>query len=427
MKSFINTALKDSAKPRFNSNASAYNAPAGEKAADEDGIIDAEDKAEPKANVIINAEENPRRTIASDGSRKQTKIVQKSIGGMTDEELRQALETSMARIKVVGAGGGGNNTMNRMFEIGIHGAELIAINTDAQHLLITSAEKKVLIGKDLTRGLGAGSNPDVGEGAAKESIQDLVVLLQDADLVFVTCGMGGGTGTGSAPIVAQVARDIGALSVGIVTLPFSVEGKRRMENALSGLRKLKKECDTVIVIPNDKLLEIVPELPLNAAFKVADEVLSNAVKGITEMITKPGLVNLDFADVRTILGNGGAAMIGLGESSTETSGESRALEAVEEALNSPLLDVDISEADRALINVIGGPDMTLREAEVICEAVSAKINNNAHIIWGAMINDQLPKKTIQAMVVIAGGRIPYMDHDSGTKAPETDIDIDYVR
>ncbi|MEM0372862.1 MAG: cell division protein FtsZ [archaeon] len=346
---------------------------------------------------------------------------------MTDDELRAALESAMAHVKVVGAGGSGNNTMARMHEIGIHGAELIAINTDAQHLLITPAEKKILIGKELTRGLGAGSNPDVGEGAAKESIEDLAAALHDADLVFITCGLGGGTGTGSAPIVAQVARDIGALSVGIVTLPFSVEGKKRMENALGGLQKLRKDCDTVIVIPNDKLLEIVPELPLNAAFKVADEVLSNAVKGITEMITKPGLVNLDFADVRTILGNGGAAMIGLGESTSDAVGETRALEAVEEALNSPLLDVDVSNADRALINVIGGPDMTLREAEVICEAVASKIHSNAHIIWGAMINDSMPKKCVQTMVVIAGGKIPYIDAIEKAQVSGPDLDVDYVK
>lgn len=387
-------------------------------------IIDAEEKlksivAEKKTGSTYNSTKPEIKKV-------EKKPISNKKGAMTDDELREALESSMARVKVIGAGGGGNNTMTRMHEIGIHGAELIAINTDAQHLLITPADKKLLIGKQLTRGLGAGSNPNVGEDAAKESIEDLSDILQDGDLVFVTCGLGGGTGTGSAPIVAQVAREIGALSIGIVTLPFSVEGKRRMENALNGLKKLKKECDTVIVIPNDKLLEIVPELPLNAAFKVADEVLSNSVKGITEMITKPGLVNLDFADLRTVLGNGGAAMIGLGESNNDSTGESRALEAVEEALNSPLLDVDVSEADRALINVIGGPDMTLREAEVICEAVASKINRDAHIIWGAMINENMSKKSIQAMIVIAGGRIPYIDMEKGEiKSP--DIGVDFVR
>lgn len=349
----------------------------------------------------------------------------KTPGTMTDEELRATLEEAFTRIKVVGAGGSGNNTMARMSEIGIHGAELIAVNTDAQHLLITPADKKVLLGKQLTRGLGAGSNPDVGEAAAKESLDDLSAVLEDADMVFITCGLGGGTGTGSLPIVAQVANDVGALSIAIVTLPFSVEGKKRMQNAMQGFKKMAKECDTIIVIPNDKLLEIVPELPLNAAFKVADEVLSNAVKGITEMVTKPGLVNLDFADVRTILGKGGAAMIGLGESSTDTTGESRALEAIEEALNSPLLDVDVSEANRALINVVGGSDMTLREAEIICEAVASKIHHNSHIIWGAMIDEKMPKKGIQTMILIAGGKIPYFDMEKGEVAFK-DVDIDYV-
>jgi cell division protein FtsZ len=306
-----------------------------------------------------------------------------------------------------------------MSEVGIHGADLVAINTDAQHLIITNAAKKILIGKELTRGLGAGSDPSVGEAAARESIEDLAAILDDANLVFITCGLGGGTGTGSLPIVSSVARDLGALSIAVVTLPFSVEGRRRMQNAMSGLKKLKTTADTVIVIPNDKLLEIVPELPLNAAFKVADEVLTNAVKGITEMVTKPGLVNLDFADVKTILSDGGAAMIGLGESSADSSLESRALESIEEALNSPLLDVDVSEANKALINVVGGPDMTLREAEIICEAVAAKIHIDSHIIWGAMVSNDIPKNTIQTMVLISGGKVPYFDYD-----PDKGIDLD---
>jgi cell division protein FtsZ len=343
--------------------------------------------------------------------------------GISDEDLMKTLSRSTARIKVVGAGGSGNNTLQRMGEIGIHGANLIAVNTDAQHLVITSADSKLLLGESLTQGLGAGSNPQLGEAAAKESIEDISGVLEDANLVFITCGLGGGTGTGCSPVIAQVAKDIGALGIAIVTLPFSVEGRRRMQNALNGLQKLRKEADTVIVIPNDKLLEIVPELPLNAAFKVSDEVLTNAVKGITEMITKPGLVNLDFADVRTIMSGGGAAMIGLGESSSDSSSESRALEAVEEALNSPLLDVDISEADRALINVVGGSDMTLREAEVICEAVASKIHQNSHIIWGAMVNDEMPRNSIQTMVLVAGGKMPYIDMEPGESI---DLDIDFV-
>ena len=368
-----------------------------------------------------------RREVDDDPTDSSFIIKKKGKAIMNDEELRAMLDEGQAKIRVIGAGGSGNNTLLRMSEVGIEGAEFIAINTDAQHLLITKAGKKVLIGKQLTKGLGAGSDPTIGEGAAKESTEEIEEIVQGSNLVFITCGLGGGTGTGSAPIIAQIARDNGCLTVGVVTLPFSVEGRQRMENALEGLQKLKRGADTVIVIPNDKLLEIVPELPLNAAFKVADEVLTNAVKGITEMITKAGLVNLDFADVRTILNNGGAAMIGLGESESAANGEARALEAVEEALNSPLLDVDISEANRALVNVIGGPDMTLKEAEIICEAVQSKIHKNAHIIWGAMINEDLPKNKIQAMVLIAGGHVPYLEPDYREEAEEPEIDIKYVK
>ena len=351
---------------------------------------------------------------------KQIKAV-KGPGTMSDEELEETLQHAMARIRVIGAGGSGNNTVRRMSEVGILGAELIALNTDAQHLLITPVEKKILIGKELTKGLGAGAVPQVGESAAKESTEDISMVLQDSNLVFITCGLGGGTGTGASPVIAQIAKELGALTVGVVTLPFSVEGRKRMENALDGLKKLRAEADTVIVIPNDKLLEIVPELPLNAAFRVADEVLTNAVKGITEMITKPGLVNLDFADVRTVLSRGGAAMIGLGESTSNSNSETRALEAVEEALNSPLLDIDVSESNKALVNVIGGPDMTLREAELICEAVASKIHQNSHIIWGAMIKDDMPKNSIQAMVLISGGKMGYLDIEPEKIAEDLDI------
>ena len=342
-----------------------------------------------------------------------------------DEELVKLFEASKAKIRVIGVGGGGSNTIQRMAEIGIHGAETYAVNTDAQALLGVNADRKVLIGKQLTRGLGAGSDPSVGEGAAKESREELKDLLSKSDLIFITCGMGGGTGTGAAPVIANIAKEIKALTIGVVTIPFTVEGRKRMENAMDGLDKLRKEVDTLIVIPNDKILEIAPDLPVNAAFKVADEVLTNAVKGITEMITKPGLINLDFADLRTILSKGGAAMIGLGESITEKASDARALEAVENALTSPLLDVDISDAAKALVNVIGGSDMTLREAEMIVEAVATKINPNAHIIWGAMIDEGIPRSQIQAMVVIAGGKFPYLDalNLGKAKTGKTEVDL----
>lgn len=334
---------------------------------------------------------------------------------MDDQELEELLKSSQAKIRVIGVGGSGCNTIQRMKEVGILGAETIAINTDAQDLINTDSDKKILIGRELTRGLGAGSDPSVGEASAKENVDELMEVLDKTDLMFITCGMGGGTGTGAAPIVAELGKEMKALTIGIVTLPFTVEGKKRMENALNGLSRLKEHADTVIVIPNDKILEIAPDLPVNAAFKVADEVLTNAVKGITEMVTKPGLINLDFADLRTILRRGGAAMIGLGESRAEEAGEARALEAVENALTSPLLDVDISDAQRALVNVIGGSDMTLREAELIVETVSSRIDPDAHIIWGAMIDDTLPRNQIQAMVVIAGGRFPYLSDLEGVE------------
>ncbi len=359
---------------------------------------------------------------------KPSTTTKKVSGKITDEDLSAILTDALARIVVIGTGGSGNNTLIRLHEVGVEGAKVVAMNTDAQHLLVTPADEKVLLGRNVTRGLGAGSDPELGEAAAKDSADDIRSVVEGADLVFITCGLGGGTGTGSAPVIAQVAKESGALTLAVVTLPFSVEGRRRMENALGGLKKLRREADTVIVIPNDKLLEIVPDLPINAAFKVADEILVNAVKGIIEMITKPGLVNLDFADVRTILSNGGAAMIGLGESETSDP-ESRALEAIEDALNSPLLDIDVSEATRALVNVTGGADMTLREAEIIVEAVASKIHPNAHIIWGAIIDDSMERNKIRAMVVISGGKIPYLDElyeRRGERAEEEDLGIDYV-
>lgn len=340
----------------------------------------------------------------------------------SDNDLLEMLEKNQARIIVIGCGGGGCNTIERMAEIGIAGATTLALNTDAQDLLSTKSDKKILIGKKLTRGLGAGSDPAIGESAARESGEELQDVLKGTDLVFITCGLGGGTGTGSAPVAAEMAKAMKALTVAVVTLPFTVEGKKRMENAMYGLERLQENTDTIIVIPNDKILEIAPDLPINAAFKVADEVLTNAVKGITELVTKPGLINLDFADLRTILSRGGAAMIGLGESSRGESSESRALEAVENALTSPLLDVDISGANRALVNVVGGTDMTLREAELIVETVSTKIHSSSHIIWGAMVDESIPKNHIQAMVVIAGGRFPYLEGNK-TKKGEESIDL----
>lgn len=314
-----------------------------------------------------------------------------------DAELEEMLSKQKASIKVVGCGGAGNNTINRISEVGVVGAETIAINTDAQDLLYTSADKKILIGKDLTKGLGAGGVPKVGEDAAREQEHEIKNALAGADMVFLTCGLGGGTGTGSVSVVSEIAKKQGSLTVGIVTIPFAMEGHRRYENAMFGLDNLEKNVDTLIVIPNDKLIELAPDLPLHTAFKVADEILTNAVKGIAELITRTGLVNLDFADVKAVMGNGGVALIGIGESDTEN----RAMEAVEKAIHNPLLDVDITGANGALINVCGGTDLTLNEARKIVEAISVKLDEDARIIWGAQISEDLDG-AVKVMLIVTG-------------------------
>jgi len=315
-----------------------------------------------------------------------------------DEELRRVLSTLRTNIKIVGCGGGGSNTINRIVEEGIVGADLFAMNSDAQHLLTIHSPHKLLIGKRVTRGLGAGANPKIGKESALEEEDEIRAALMGADMVFVTCGLGGGTGTGAAPVVARIAKELGALTIAVVTKPFSGEGISRMENAEWGLVELEESSDTVIVIPNDKLIELVPRLPLNAAFKVADELLMKAIKGITEMVTKVGLVNLDFADLKTIMKGGGVAVIGIGESDD---GQEKALRAVEEATKSPLLEYDVSSANGALICVSGGEDMTVTEAEMVAEYINDQINENASIIWGAYIDPEL-KGAIRVMLVLVG-------------------------
>ena len=316
---------------------------------------------------------------------------------MESGELEKILERARTIIKVIGCGGSGTNTIQRMTEEGIYGAELFAINTDAQDLLYKKVERKLLIGKKTTRGLGAGSIPRIGEEAARENDTDIRTIVEDADMVFITCGLGGGTGTGSAPVVAQAAQDAGALTIGVVTLPFSAEGTVRIENTNYGLEKLRENTDTLIVIPNDKLLDVVPRLPLNDAFKVADEVLMRSVKGLTELITKPGLINLDFADVRTVMKDGGMAMIGFGESD----GQSKAIESVRKALSSPLLEVDVTDAKAALVNVIGGEDMTVEEAEGALQEVYRMMNDEARIIWGVQVSPEL-KNMIRTLLIVTG-------------------------
>jgi len=314
-----------------------------------------------------------------------------------DKELEQLIKNQNAKIKVIGIGGGGNNSLSRMREIGIKGGELIAINTDAQDLLYANADQKILIGRELTAGLGAGSNPKVGEEAAKESTTEIKKKISGADMVFITCGLGGGTGTGAAPVVADLAKKQGALTIGVVTLPFTIEGQKRIENAMEGLEKMEAAVDTLIVIPNDKLLELAPELPLHTAFKISDEILTNAVKGTTELVTTSGLVNLDFADIKAVMVNGGVSLIGMGESD---SGE-RALEAVQKAIENPLLDVDISNANGALVNIVGGADMSLDECRTIMQAVGSKLSPNAKMIWGAQIQDDM-EKSIRVLLIVTG-------------------------
>lgn len=314
-----------------------------------------------------------------------------------DRELAELLKKQSAKIKVIGVGGGGNNSLSRMREIGIKGGDLIAVNTDAQDLLYSNADQKILIGKELTQGLGSGSNPKVGEEAAKESESEIKKKLANSDMVFITCGMGGGTGTGAAPVIAGLAKKQGALTIGVVTMPFTIEGRKRIENAMNGLERMEAVVDTLIVIPNDKLLELAPELPLQTAFKIADEILTNAVKGITELVTTSGLVNLDFADIRAVMVDGGVSLIGMGESDSTN----RALEAVEKAIQNPLLDVDISNAKGALVNVVGGNDMSLDECKAIIEEIGNQLSPDARLIWGAQISQDMDK-AIRVLLVVTG-------------------------
>ena len=338
-------------------------------------------------------------------------------GSPDDEELKKLVETLKISVKIVGCGGGGSNTVNRLTACGVSGAQMAAINTDATHLLHTHAAKKLLIGRRDTKGLGAGALPEVGETAARENEEELRAYLEGAHVVFVTAGMGGGTGTGAAPVVANIAKEQGALVMGIVTMPFKAEGHMRYDNAMKGLNKLKNFCDTTIVIQNDKLLELVPRLPLDAAFKVADEVLMNSIKGITETVTKPGLVNLDFSDLMTVMQNGGVAMIGIGSSDDE---RERVDLAINEALSSPLLgDVDMSQAKGALIRVVGGLDMTLSEAEHAVEVLSGQISPSARIIWGCTVDPTIEKE-VQVLLVITGVKSPALIEGAAAQSSSLD-------
>ena len=316
----------------------------------------------------------------------------------------------LATIKVIGVGGGGSNAVNRMIENGLQGVDFIAVNTDAQALHLSKAEKKLQLGGKLTRGLGAGANPDVGKKAAEESREQLEELLGGADMVFITAGMGGGTGTGAAPVIAEIARELGALTVGVVTRPFTFEGRKRMTQAGGGIASLKEKVDTLIVIPNDRLLEIVDKnTPMLEAFREADNVLRQGVQGISDLIAVPGLINLDFADVKTIMSEKGSALMGIGVAT----GENRAAEAAKKAISSPLLETSIDGAQGVLMNITGGSNLSLFEVHEAAEIVSTSSDSEVNMIFGSVINENLKDEIV--VTVIATG---FDDQPADKPAPQ---------
>ena len=307
-----------------------------------------------------------------------------------------------AQIKVVGVGGGGGNAVNRMIDAGLGGVDFIAVNTDAQALLAQKARTRVRIGDKLTRGLGAGGNPEIGKKAAEESQDELFEVLRGADMVFITCGMGGGTGTGAAPVVAAVAKELGALTIGVVTRPFNFEGTRRGSSAESGIDELKSKVDTLIVIPNDRLLQVADKrVTLNDAFRLADDVLRQGIQGISELITVPGLINLDFADVRAIMNEGGAALMAVGTAT----GEDRARKAAEAAISSSLLDVTIDGARGILFNITGGPDMSLFEVNEAAAIIKETAHPDVNLIFGAVVDENM-REQIRITVIATGFERP---------------------
>ena len=305
---------------------------------------------------------------------------------------------ALANIKVIGVGGGGNNAVNRMITAGVKGVEFIAVNCDAQALMLSKAETRIQIGEKLTKGLGAGANPEIGEKAAEESREQIMEVLKGADMVFVTAGMGGGTGTGAAHVVAECAKEVGALTVGVVTKPFMFEGKRRMNQALSGIESLKAKVDTLITIPNDKLLQVIDRrTSMLDAFRIADDVLRQGVQGISDLIGVPGLINADFADVRTIMSNAGSALMGIGTAK----GEGGAMAAAEAAIKSPLLEASIDGAQGVLFNITGGKDLSLFDVSEASNIITEAVDPNANIIFGAVIDESLEDE-IRVTVIATG-------------------------
>ncbi|HLU53506.1 MAG TPA: cell division protein FtsZ [Acidimicrobiia bacterium] len=320
----------------------------------------------------------------------------------------------LAVIKVVGVGGGGVNAVNRMVEAGVRGVEFIALNTDAQALLMSDADVKLDLGREVTRGLGAGANPEVGRAAAEAHREELEEVLKGADMVFITAGEGGGTGTGGAPVVAEVARNLGALTVGVVTRPFGFEGRRRAIHAEEGIQALREAVDTLIVIPNDRLLDVGdPSAPITETFRLADEVLMNGVAGITDLITTPGLINVDFADVKTIMANAGSAVMGIGRAT----GENRASQAAQRAINSPMLETSMDGARGVLLSIAGPSSMTLHEATTAAQVVADHADSEAEIIFGAIIDDDLGEE-MKVTVIAAGFDKGRARRPSATKTQE---------
>ncbi|EGW38330.1 MULTISPECIES: cell division protein FtsZ [unclassified Desulfosporosinus] len=340
-----------------------------------------------------------------------------------DTDLNQ-----FAEIKVIGVGGGGNNAVNRMITAGLQGVDFVTVNTDSQALQLSRAGQKVQIGIKLTKGLGAGANPEIGAKAAEESREELAKVLKGADMVFVTAGMGGGTGTGAAPIVAEVAKEMGALTVGVVTRPFTFEGRKRAMQAEKGIAELKSKVDTLITIPNDRLLQVVDKhTTIHEAFRIADDVLRQGVQGISDLIAVPGLINLDFADVKTIMSNTGSALMGIGQAT----GENRAADAARKAISSPLLETSIEGAKGVLLNITGGTNLTLFEVNEAAGIIAEAADPEANIIFGAVVDENL-KEEIRVTVIATGfdqqwagfGLAPGKAQDNIIKPVATEVDID---
>ncbi|MAG08255.1 cell division protein FtsZ [Candidatus Woesearchaeota archaeon] len=328
-------------------------------------------------------------------------IVEKALNNY-EEKSSDGNFVGQANIRIIGVGGAGNNMVNWLYKKGVKGAEIIACNTDKQHLDFTEADRKFIIGKDVTRGLGCGGFPEKGAESAQESVQEIKESLKSSDMVFVCAGMGGGTGTGAAPVVAQIARDVGSIVIGTVTMPFKIE-RARVDKAEFGLRQLRQVSDTVIVIDNNRLVNIAGNLPITQAFAVANELVATMIKGIVETIAVPSLVNLDYADVKAIMTNGGVAAIGVGSSDTNNKVE----EAVKGALSNPLLDISYKGATGALIHVAGGPDLTLDDINKVGELVTESLDDDANVIWGARVSEDMKGK-LTVMTIITGVESPWI-------------------